>query len=74
MRRGNVSTESSPPAAGDAEVLVTIEELARRHQVPGWVLAGLKVANKWGAGKQLTEAEFIAARDKWLSGPMGGGE
>jgi len=48
----------------------TIEELAEKNNVPRWAMAGLKVARGWGAGKVVTEAEFLAALNSWLSGPM----
>lgn len=60
--------ENSP--ADEKGKLLTIEELAAKHGVDAWVMAGLKVANGWGAGKELTEQEFLRAKDKWLSGPM----
>jgi hypothetical protein len=50
--------------------LLSIEELARRHKLEAWELAGLKAAFRWGAGKELTEEEFLAARREWLGGPM----
>ncbi|NHM25460.1 hypothetical protein G7K71_08625 [Desulfofundulus sp. TPOSR] len=50
--------------------LLTIEELAARHSVPAWTMAGLKVAMAWGQGKRVSEQEFLEALTKWLSGPM----
>ncbi|WP_034629491.1 hypothetical protein [Desulfotruncus alcoholivorax] len=47
-----------------------VEELADKHNMPLWMLAGLKAANNWGRGKELTEDEFLKARDKWLAGPI----
>jgi len=52
------------------ETMSTIEELAAKLNVPDWAFAGMKVSYAWGAGKELTEKEFLEARDKWLSGPM----
>lgn len=49
---------------------LTIEELAAKNNVPAWVMAGLKTANNWGAGKQISEKEFLAKKDAWLKGPM----
>ena len=46
-----------------------VEELAEKYNVPAWLLAGLKTANNWGRGKELTETDFLKARDKWLRGP-----
>lgn len=48
----------------------TIEDLAARNKVPNWVMSGLKAAYNWGAGKRLTEKEFLEKRDAWLKGPM----
>lgn len=50
----------------------TIEDLAQKHRVPGWAIAGLKAAYNWGQGKTLTEAQFLKQRDDWLKRPMGG--
>jgi hypothetical protein len=63
-------TDAEEVAGGQAEELLTIEELAERNRVPRWVMAGLKVAYGWGEGKQLTEKEFTEAVKTWLSGPM----
>lgn len=62
------------PPKDNGEELFTIEDLAQRLQVPGWVMAGVKVANGWGEGKMLTEAEFIKAKEAWLKRPMEGGK
>lgn len=48
---------------------LTIEDLQKKYKVPNWVMVGLKVANNWGAGKSLTDADFLAQRDSWLKGP-----
>ncbi len=61
----NSSTNQDP-----AKELFTVEQLAQRTNVPGWALAGAKVAYGWGEGKEMTEAEFKKAVDKWLNGPM----
>jgi hypothetical protein len=50
--------------------LFTIEELAQKHNVPSWTLVGMKAAFGWGAGKKMSEADFMKAKDEWLSGPM----
>lgn len=64
-------TDKKSKTATVAAVEYTIEELATRLNVKPWIMVGLKTANRWGAGKRLTEAEFIAARDAWLTAPMG---
>lgn len=48
----------------------TIEDLAVKHDVPNWVMSGLKAAYNWGTGKELTDKEFLANRDAWLKGSM----
>lgn len=50
--------------------LLSIEKLAELHGIPDWMFAGMKAAYVWGAGKEMTEKDFLEARDKWLSGPM----
>jgi hypothetical protein len=73
-----MANSNKAPAAEAAEhrpgETMTIEELAHVHQVPDWVMAGLIVANGWGQGKELTEIEFLKAKDAWLAGPMKGGK
>lgn len=59
--------ETEPQAA---EEMQTIETLALSLAVPEWTMAGLKMAMGWGEGKEMTEAEFSAAMQDWLSGPM----
>jgi hypothetical protein len=48
----------------------TIEHWAQLNQVIPWAMAGLKARNKWGVGKMVTESEFKAALNQFLSGPM----
>lgn len=55
-----------------AEDLAAIEDLARKHNLPGWVLAGAATAYGWGEGKRLSESEFLKAVERWLRRPMGG--
>lgn len=52
----------------------SIEELAERHGVPDWAMAGLKVRMGWATGKQVEESEFRAALESFLRGPLAGGE
>jgi hypothetical protein len=53
---------------------LSIEELARRHSVPGWALEGLRVRMGWGEGKEIEESKFLKALDGYLKGPMHGGD
>lgn len=48
-----------------------VGELASRHKVPAWVLAGCRAAYGWEPDKELTEQEFEAAVAAWLRAPMG---
>lgn len=57
-----------------APELHTIEELQEKEQIKRAVFAGACAANGWKPGKQLTEAEFLAAIDKFTGAPMHGGE
>lgn len=70
MAKSKDDAEKKKPDAGTEPELVPVEELAARNAVPAWMLKGLMAANGWGQGKQVTEAEFLKARDKWLKGPM----
>lgn len=69
----NTTASQPTPDQNETEILPTIEELAKKCNVPEWQMAGLKVANNWGKGKELSEADFLAARDAWLSGPINRG-
>lgn len=53
--------------------LFKIEELAQKADTPAYVLAGIKAANGWGSGKELTEAAYKTASEKFLKGSMTGG-
>lgn len=63
--------EATPQAVTTAAA-EPVEVLAERLDTPAWVVAGMKAANGWGEGKQLTEAEFKRAVTAWLGRPMGG--
>lgn len=54
------------------EVFQTIEELQAKHQVSRTVMEGVKAANSWRAGKQVTEKEFLKAWDLFLHAPADG--
>mgnify|MGYP005838633067 FL=1 len=63
--------DPTPAAAGGGKrELFTIEELAAKHATPSWVFAGVKVAQGWGAGKRVSEAEYKRAVDQFKRGPM----
>lgn len=56
-----------------AELLQPIETLAAAEQTPAYLVAGVKAANGWGQGKELTLAEYRQALEAFLKGPMTGG-
>ncbi|MDZ4042913.1 MAG: hypothetical protein U1D96_05385 [Eubacteriales bacterium] len=60
------------PKSEAATKLVAIEHLAKRFKAPAWVLAGMMQRHNWGAGKELSEQEFLAAGNAFLTGPAGG--
>lgn len=50
----------------------TLEQWAKAKKTPPWAIAGAKVANGWGIGQVLTEAEFDAGLKTWSDTPLGG--
>lgn len=52
--------------------LKTIEELKSMHDVPDAVFEGVKAANNWKTGRQVTEAEFSLACDRFRNSPIDG--
>ncbi len=74
------STKTPEAASAVAEPMAqtpelhTIEELQKKNQIKKAVFAGACAANGWRPGKQLTEAEFLAAIAKFTGAPMHGGE
>ena len=52
--------------------LKTIEELKSMHDVPDAVFEGVKAANNWKTGRQVTEAEFSIACDRFKNSPIDG--
>lgn len=66
--------QAAKPAANKSvkqmEEMYPVEVLIEKHNLPAWIFAGLKAAQGWGSGKELTEEEFLRLRDGWLSGPL----
>lgn len=60
-------TEELSPAE-----LRKIEELARQLSTPDWVLEGAKVHYDWGGGREMTEADYRKAVERFLRSPVGG--
>ena len=52
--------------------LATIEARAAELAVPAWQFAGLKRAEGWGEGKQVTAAEFAAALERFRTAGLCG--
>ena len=52
--------------------LVPIEELKVEFGISEAVFAGVKLANKWAEGKEVTKEEFESAVKKWLKAPVDG--
>ncbi len=53
------------------EALLSIEALQEKHKTPAAVLAGVKTQTGWRAGKSVTEADYLAASSKFLTGRVG---
>ncbi len=56
---------------GAPEDLLSLEALQQKHKTPAAVLAGVKTQTGWRAGKSLTEADYLAAIKKFLTGKVG---
>lgn len=63
--------EPTPESAIPGPSLESIEDLCERHRVPRWARAGLMVRMGWAAGKRVTESEFLAAWNTWLTSRVG---
>lgn len=65
------NTVAAPESEDQAVVAIeTIESLAYRLAIPDWTMVGMMAAYGWGQGKEMPEADFKAAMEFWLSGPM----
>ena len=54
--------------------LSRIEELKAELKISDAVFEGMKAANRWKSGRQVSEAEFIAAASAFLAAPVDGRE
>ncbi|MDI3547889.1 MAG: hypothetical protein PWR10_1541 [Halanaerobiales bacterium] len=70
MATKKTSNSSNKKSAEKKEPLYTIEKLARKNDIPDWILAGVKQRNRWGEGKKITEKEFLAKAKEFEKGPM----
>jgi len=50
----------------------TIEKLKSKLKISNAVFAGVKAANGWRTGKQVTQAEFETAVDDFLNAAVDG--
>lgn len=57
----------------DENALLTLDELAQQHRVPGWQFGALLRFMGWAEDKQVTETEFVAALGLLSGRPLGGG-
>lgn len=53
-------------------VFKNIESLKEEHSVSDAVFEGVKAANGWKPGKQVTCGEFLEACERFRSAPAGG--
>lgn len=44
-------------------MLSTVEQLAKEHKIPAWLMAAARVKFGWAIGKELTEEEFLESID-----------
>lgn len=69
-KKGDSMVAPHPPADGRLHL---VEDLAAGSGMPAHAIAGMCRANGWMPGKQLTVAEFEAARAAYVRRPMGSG-
>ena len=55
-----------------AASLKGIEELKRELSISDVVFEGVKAANRWKSGKQVTEGDFRKACETFLNAPVDG--
>ena len=69
------SGQTEQPAASpgaEAPKVFTIEQLRSEKNVKRAIFAGVCAAEGWKPGKTVTEAEFLAAVERFTSAPMSG--
>ena len=52
--------------------LIEIERLKEQHKTSEAIYQGLLARERWKPGKQVTEAEYQQALNRFLSGPISG--
>ena len=69
-------TEAAAPAQVEQQTvnpkIFTIEQLRSEKKISRAIFAGVCAAQGWKPGKTVTEAEFLAAVEKFTSAPMSG--
>ena len=68
---GQTEQPAASPGAEAPEVF-TIEQLRDEKKVKRAVFVGVCAAEGWKPGKTVTEAEFLAAVERFTSAPMSG--
>lgn len=64
--------ETGAAPGGQDASLITIEALAITHKTRAAVFAGVCAAKGWQPGKAVTTAEYLAAVDTFMKGPVHG--
>ena len=68
---GQTEQQTGSPGA-EAPKVFTIEQLRSEKNVKRAIFAGVCAAEGWKPGKTVTEAEFLAAVERFTSAPMSG--
>lgn len=70
------NTEAQAPAQAEQQTespkVFTVEQLRSEKKISRAIFAGVCAAQNWKPGKTVTEAEFLAAVEKFTSAPMSG--
>ncbi|HWP52233.1 MAG TPA: hypothetical protein VN626_11105 [Clostridia bacterium] len=56
---------------GAPDELLSIEALQQKHKTPAAVMAGVKIQTGWRAGKYVTDTDYLAAINRFLTGKVG---
>lgn len=73
-KKGASMVAPHPQKKQGSKELRAVEDLAEEHRLQPWYLAGLRQATGWAPGKQVTEDDFLAAKEKFDQRRMGGGK
>ena len=71
-KTGEPATEAAPEQTNAPEY-IEVGQLRMKLGISRAVFAGVCAAEGWKSGKSVTEAEFLAAVEKFTSAPMNGG-